>query len=243
MWFKLPSSQPSPSKEGEGVQLVNMNSKYSLIIFDLDGTLIDSRQDIVDSANRMLNELDLPQKGEEVIASFVGHGLGNLLLDCIGLENKHLADKALAFFKKDYEEHMLDKTCLFPEVDDVLQTIFNGYFDSEVIQTVVTNKPLYYSEKILQLLKAHHYFKVILGGDMPMPKKPAPDSVQHLSETFKVPKEQILFVGDSLVDMQTANNAGVDSCAVTFGFGSLESLTNENPTYVINNFSELLEII
>jgi len=217
-----------------------MPKPYSLILFDLDGTLIDSRKDIVDSANRMLKAMSLPQKTEKEIAAFVGHGLGNLLIDCIGHENKDRADEALKFFKKDYEEHMLDETKLFPGVEHVLNNLENA---QNIVKVVVTNKPLYYSEKILKSFEIFSKFDLVLGGDMDFPRKPEPDCVYYLLKEFKVKKENAIIIGDSLVDVRTGKNAGIQTCAMTYGFGSLASLEQEQPDYLLDSFSELLKII
>lgn len=217
-----------------------MPSRFTLLCFDLDGTLIDSRQDIADSVNRMLRALNLPVKAESVIAAYVGNGVSNLIKNSLGdlwPGKKELFNRALKTFRKDYDEHCLDATKLYSGVRENLEKIKGR-------KVVVTNKPLYYSEKILKGLSIRDSFDQVLGGDMEFPKKPSPDVVNHLANYYGISsKDRILFVGDSLLDIQTGKNAGVITCAVTYGFGKKDELIGAQPNYVINSFEELLEIV
>lgn len=210
----------------------------TLILFDLDGTLIDSRKDITDSVNRMLTSLNLPPKEESLIASFVGSGVTNLIRKSLGEEQESLFERALKIFRQDYDEHLLDHTSLYPDVRDVVETLARA----KVYQAVITNKPLYFSEKILKGLAVRGYFHDVMGGDMDFPKKPAPDVVNYLAGKFGVEKAKILLVGDSVMDIQTGKNAGVKTCAVTYGFGERRTLEEAKPDYLIDTFGELLKI-
>ncbi len=209
---------------------------FRLICFDLDGTLIDSRKDISDSINRMLHELGLGQRKESEIAAFVGNGMANLIRQSLGDRHEVYFDRAVKMFRKDYDVHCLDATRLYSGVGDALRRI-PGH------KTVITNKPLGYSEKILKGLEIRDLFEEVLGGDMHFPKKPAPDSVLHLAGKHNVPAKEILFVGDSLLDIHTGKNAGAKTCAVTYGFGKKAELVSARPDFVIDKFEDLLEII
>jgi len=214
-----------------------MSRRFNLFLFDLDGTLINSRKDISGSINRMLKELDLPAKEESLISTYVGQGVNNLIRKSLGDTDEKLFDRALKLFKRDYDTHCLDFTKLYPGVEETLRHI-------EGMKVVVTNKPFSYSEKILKGLGIHQYFELLLGGDMHFAKKPSPEAVYYLIEKFgNVPKENILFVGDSLLDIHTAKNSGVMSCGVTYGFGTREELENACPDYLLDSFGELLEIV
>lgn len=218
-----------------------MSSRFTLICFDLDGTLIDSRRDIADSVNRMLVELKLPVKAESLIAAYVGNGVSNLIKNSLGDlgggREKELFNRALKVFRKDYDLHCLDTTKLYPGVEENLGKI-KGH------KVVVTNKPLYYSEKILKGLSIRDSFDRVLGGDMEFPKKPAPDVVNHLAGHYGISsKDKILFVGDSILDIHTGKNAGVITCGVTYGFGKKDELIAAAPDYLINSFEEILGIL
>ena len=213
-----------------------MPPRFTLICFDLDGTLIDSRKDISDSINRMLHELGLRQRQESEIAAFVGNGMANLIRQSLGETHETHFDRAVKIFKRDYDLHCLDATQLYSGVGDALRRISGR-------KTVITNKPLVYSEKILKGLGIRGIFEEVLGGDMHFPKKPAPDSVLHLAGVYGVSPEEILFVGDSLLDIHTGKNAGTKTCAVTYGFGLRSELVAAKPDFLIDSFEELLQIV
>lgn len=214
-----------------------MSSRFSLVCFDLDGTLIDSRKDISESINRMLSAMGLPLKSESQIAAFVGNGMANLIRQSLGANHELLFDRAIKVFRKDYDEHCLDFTSLYPGVSDLIPKLPGP-------NVVVTNKPLHYSEKILKGLSIRDCFDRVMGGDMEFPKKPAPDVVHHLAKEYgNVPPGKILFVGDSLLDIHTGKNSGVKTCAVTYGFGKKAELKSARPDFLIDSFEELLKII
>ncbi|MBI4398501.1 MAG: HAD hydrolase-like protein, partial [Candidatus Omnitrophica bacterium] len=182
-------------------------SSFGLVCFDLDGTLIDSRSDIAASTNRMLFALGLPQKTDTVIAGYVGSGVANLIRQSLGDRHENLFDRALSFFKHDYDAHCLDKTRLFPGVAETLKRL-------PMPKAVLTNKPLRFSEKILEGLGVRNFFESVLGGDMQFPKKPAPDAIHFLaSQHTGLAYQDMLIVGDSRVDMETGKNAGIQTCA------------------------------
>ena len=211
---------------------------FDLLIFDLDGTLIDYRKDIAGSINRMLAALNLPPKEESLIATYVGNGVANLIRHSLGEGYEKLSGRALKIFKHDYDAHLLDYTRLYPDVSNVLEKL------GAVPKAVITNKPLSFSEKILKGLSVRGHFNFVLGGDMAFPKKPAPESVLHLmKEARQSRKDKVLIVGDSCLDIQTGKNAGIKTCAVTYGFGARHELEAAKPDYVIDKFEGILEII
>ena len=210
-------------------------TSFSLIIFDLDGTLIDSRRDISESVNRMLRALSRPEKTEDEIASYVGNGVHNLIRASLGEANAELADRALNIFQREYDTHLLDHTKLYPGVKEKLATL-------SVPKVVLTNKPLAFSEKILDGLGIRQHFARVLGGDMHFPKKPSPDAVYYLAKELNVKLEEILIVGDSPLDIQTGKAAGTQTCAVTYGFGKRDELAAAKPDYLIETFPELLKL-
>lgn len=214
-----------------------MSSRFSLICFDLDGTLIDSRKDISDSINRMLRTLELPEKSESVIAAYVGNGMSNLIRQSLGEHHETLFDRALKIFRRDYDEHCVDVTTLYPGVREAMTKLTEK-------KVIVTNKPLHFTEKILKSLAIRDAFDRVMGGDMEFPKKPAPDVVFYLAKEFgSIAPEHILFVGDSLLDIHTGKNAGTKTCAVTFGFGKPSELKSAHPDYLIDSFEEILKIV
>jgi phosphoglycolate phosphatase len=164
--------------------------KIDLFIFDLDGTLIDSKRDIADSVHHTMKMLGLPRIEDEVIYSYVGNGVTPLIQKSVsvgaGFKPAPTFEKALKIFKAHYDQHLLDTTRPFPGIVEILE----HFRDKKKI--VLTNKPQGFSEKILKGLKMDRYFDEIYGGDTPFPKKPAPDVVFHILKKFGLSLEKSL---------------------------------------------------
>ena len=211
--------------------------KIELFLFDLDGTLIDSKQDIASSVNFTMAKLGLAPLAEDLIYSFVGNGVTPLIQQTMEAASASGGpDQALEIFRKHYDEHLLDATEVFPGVREILKR-FEGK-----TKVVVTNKSQAFSEKILRGLDLGRSFVGVFGGDTAFPKKPAPDVVRHLPETYEVPAQQAVIVGDSRVDMETGKNAGILTCGVTYGFRPRSELEDSKPDFLIDRFSELADI-
>ena len=208
-----------------------------LIIYDLDGTLIDSRRDIADAVNWTLKELGLGELPMERVSAFVGSGVKNLMrhaLEETKVEPSPFLGRSIKLFRRRYGEHLLDHTLLYPPVRKVLE------FFKERKQAVITNKPEDFSLEILQGLGIHSYFFRVVGGDRGFPKKPAPESLlEILRETRTSPQEAIL-VGDSAIDIETGRNAGVKTLGVTYGFGSREEIQRSRPDGILDDLEELI---
>lgn len=185
------------------------------LIFDLDGTLIDSKRDLVTSVNAMLGRLGRGELPEDLIASYVGSGASVLVERALGPEaTEDQVKKGLAVFLEHYEEHKLDTTRAYPGVETTLPKL-TGY-----LLAVLTNKPSRASLRILEGLGLSGYFKSIYGGNSFETKKPDPLGAQTILREFDVAPGQALMVGDSEVDVQTARNAGIRAVVVNYGFGS-----------------------
>lgn len=184
------------------------------LIFDLDGTLIDSRQDLIHSINAMLLELGHKELPEKMISSYIGHGAPHLVEKALG--NGCTPDelkRALEFFMIYYEAHKLDTTRAYPEVAETLENI------SELPMAVLTNKPVRMSVRILEALGLAKYFRAIYGGNSFERKKPDPLGARTILRELGMNAEEAAMVGDSEVDVQTARNAGTLAVAVNYGFG------------------------
>jgi len=171
-----------------------------LIVYDLDGTLIDSRLDIANAVNATLLELGWREIAVEKVSSFVGGGVKNLMrlaLEEAGAEARGLSERAIQRFRKRYGEHLLEHTQLYPAVPRVLE------FFKDRLQAVITNKPESFSRAILKGLGIGSYFFRILGGDAGFPKKPAPEALLEILKSAGVPAEEAVLVGDSAIDVET----------------------------------------
>ena len=204
-----------------------------LLIFDLDGTLIESKWDIAAAVNLTLAELKLPERSQEDIFSFVGDGIKRLLRLAVGENNQERYDEALGVFRGHYLAHCLDCTKFYPGIETVL-THF-----AEKHKAVATNKSLEYTTKILKGLGAHH-FAYIVGGDDGYGLKPDPRMLVRILEELKVSKDRAVLIGDSTNDINGGHNAGIRVCAVGYGMGNREKMAACEPDWFIEKPEELM---
>lgn len=210
-----------------------------LVIFDLDGTLIDSKQDLADATNATRAHLGYPPLSEEVVASYVGNGAPVLIRRALGLEaSGEIVAQGLAYFLKYYFEHMLDKTVLYRGVREALDELR----EARVPMAVLTNKPFVNSIGIVEGLGlSDHFFRVYGGDSFPL-KKPDPIGIEALMTEVKASRLRTLMVGDSHVDIKTARNAQVKACGVTFGLQP-QSLVAEPPDLLVDDMREMAQYV
>ena len=207
------------------------------LIFDLDGTLIDSKLDLIHSVNAMLRELKRPELASETISGYIGHGAPQLVARALGgtateEELKH----ALQFFLGYYEEHKMDNTCAYPGVPETLARL------THIPMAVLTNKPERISVRILKSLGLAKYFQAIYGGNSFESKKPHPFGANKILQEFGIAAAQALIVGDSEVDVQTARNAGTLAAAVNYGFGVHDRAAHPADIY-LDRFADLADVV
>ena len=189
--------------------------KRALIVFDLDGTLIDSRLDLANSANEMLATYGAAPRPVDDIAGMVGEGARVLVeraLAAAGL-NRH-EPEAFAKFLEIYSRRLLEHTRLYDGIAGVLDAVAG-----RASLAVLTNKPVAPSRRILEALAVDRHFQWVMGGDEQFPRKPDPAALHHLMREAAVTTNATLFVGDSTIDVETAHRAGVRICVVMHGFG------------------------
>lgn len=198
-----------------------------LLIFDLDGTLIDSKRDIAKSVNMTFRDLGLPEKPDETIYGYVGNGVRQLILDAVESTDAHLIDRAFEIFRGHYLEHLLDETRLYPGISEVLE-----HYRRKKI-ALVTNKPYVYVEKILEGLGAEKAFDLVVGSEPDTQLKPHPEMILKTLDALDTPKSDAVMIGDSVNDIFAARSAGVRACAVAYGFGDTDDLRSERPDYFV----------
>lgn len=206
-----------------------------LLIYDLDGTLIDSREDIANAVNAALAALRLPPLPKHLICTFVGNGVTHLIrksLEKAGSQKNQLED-GIRLYRDHYSKHLLDHTRLYPSAKPVLE-----YFKDRK-QGVITNKPEDFSNTILNHLGVYSYFFRVTGGDSKFQKKPSPEAVIEMMAAVGAERNETVLIGDSAIDVETGKNAGVKTIAVTYGFGTLEEIQSAGPDVILNDLSEL----
>ena len=217
------------------------------IFFDLDGTLIDSVPDLALAVNEMLAALGKETFDESVIRYWVGNGAQTLvkraLLGKRDVDNAAvktaLFEKALDIFLQAYRSHLCDATRPYPHVPETIKELSQR----GCRLAIITNKPEPFIVPILEGLGLKHYFEAWLGGDSLPTKKPDPQPLLHMCETFNITVEDAVMVGDSKNDILAANACGMASVGVTYGYNYGEDIAVHQPTVVIEKFEALLNIL
>jgi phosphoglycolate phosphatase len=213
-----------------------------LVIFDLDGTLIDSRLDLIHSVNAMLRHFERPELPGDVVASYVGDGAPMLVRRALGdPEDEAFFRRALEFFLSYYREHKLDHTVVYAGIPEALRQIqSNGAGTNGAARkmAVLSNKPVNPSRAIVEALGLADFFVHVYGGNSFETKKPDPLGVRTLLKETNTSPEHAIIVGDSSIDVLTGRNAGIATCGVTYGFAP-HTLCEAPPDVVVENPREL----
>jgi phosphoglycolate phosphatase len=214
-----------------------------LLIFDLDGTLIDSRLDLVHSVNATLRHMKRPELPDDVIASYVGDGAPALIGRALGTEagDEKLVRSGLEYFLTYYREHKLDHTQLYDGIVEALATAQNSHNGQPRKMAILSNKPVNPSRAIVEALGLSNFFSTIYGGNSFPTKKPDPEGAQTILREMATSPEQTLIVGDSGVDVLTGRNAGTWTCGVTYGFAP-HTLHHPLPDVLVDKPQELAEL-
>lgn len=216
-----------------------MAEKYRIetLIWDLDGTVADTRWDVARAVNYTMRQFQLPELPEEQAASYLGGGLEPLLKKAVGPENEYLLERMMPVFKEYYHEHSTDSTVLYPGVKETIEHF--DYLD----MALATNKLSVISRKILAHLEILDYFQVVLGPDSVKNRKPHPEAVHTILEQLGNPRETAMLVGDSHIDVETGRNAGIITCGVTYGIGSRQELEQAGPDLMLDDVRDLVHCI
>lgn len=215
--------------------------KIKLIIFDLDGTLIDSRLDLVHSVNATLRHFKRPELPGEVIASYVGVGAPVLIRRALGdPKDEGSVKTALEYFLAYYRVHKLDHTHLYHGIPETLAAVRNSNGVRRQM-AVLSNKPVHPSRVIVEALGLAEFFVHVYGGNSFPTKKPDPLGARTLLDQTQTRSEEALIVGDSSVDVITGRNAGIWTCGVTYGFAP-HTLCEAPPDVVVDTPKELAQI-
>ena len=205
------------------------------VIFDLDGTLLDTLDDLADATNAALAHFGYPLRSREEVRRFIGNGVENLMRRSLpeGIENERFL-QACAFFREDYAKRNLNRTAPYPGVVDTLKDLRTR----GIAVAIVSNK---YDAAVRELC-AHYFpdlFDLALGERADVPKKPAPDGIFYAMETLGVTRDEVIYVGDSEVDCETAARANVELVAVLWGFRDRDVLEKSGAKSFARDIREL----
>src|SRR2546427_11079501 len=212
-------------------------SAVRALIFDLDGTLIDSKLDLIRSVNAMLQEMGREQLHEDTISGYIGHGAPQLVGQALGNNATEVErERALKFFLAYYEDHKMDSTCAYPGVESILAHL------ASFPMAILTNKPVRISMRILESLGLAKYFRAVYGGNSFETKKPDPLGALTILRDFSVAPAEAILIGDSEVDVQTARNAGTFAAAVNYGFGAHDRAAHPAHIY-LDQLTDLVALL
>lgn len=213
--------------------------KYSLAIFDLDGTLLDTLEDLADSLNHTLEQCGFPKRTKEEIRSFVGNGLRKLVERSLPASASEAdAERVFDEFNSYYQIHCLDKTAPY---DGIVQLLTDLRKQGMQLAVSSNKGDLAVQDLCTQLL--HNQFDMVMGEREGIPKKPAPDSINEILRCLGVMRESAIYIGDSEVDILTAKNAGLDACIVTWGFRDKEYLQAQGASLLASSTNELYHLL
>ncbi len=214
----------------------------ALVAFDLDGTLVDSSQDLADAGNALLASYGQASLPPDAIVRMVGDGARELVRRLLAASGAGVPlDEALDRFLAFYGERLLATTRPYPGIHDVLDNLASA----GCRLAVLTNKPTEATVRLLEGLKLDRYFSDVIGGDGPFPRKPDPQGLAHLVARAAIGATDALMVGDSVTDLRTARAAGVPACLARYGFGFAQVPEGElaGARYLIDSPVQLLDVI
>lgn len=217
-----------------------MNKK--LVVFDLDGTLLDTIGDLANAVNYGLEKMNFPTHPLGSYKVFIGNGITKLLQRALPQELKDdmsVVEKLRMFFLEYYDENMTNSSIIYGGINGVLDFCV----ENKIAIAVASNKYHKATLKIMNELFADYEFVSVLGQREGFPTKPNPQILNEIIDNFNIDKSKVLFVGDSQVDIETAQNANVDVCAVTWGYGNLSLMKELKPNFIANHPIEIINCL
>lgn len=213
-----------------------MSQPLNLIVFDLDGTLVDSLPDLAAAANFALRQLGLPEHTLQTHRQLIGQGEKNFVLRFLGPDHHHLFDQALGFYLEHYSQNLGNRTRLYPGVAETLARL------SPLKLAVLSNKREDLSQGVIETVGVAGLFKAVRGGDSYGVLKPNPEGLSALISELGEQPARTLMVGDKAADILAGRGAGARTAAVTYGYGDKEALEAARPDLILDAFSQVAEI-
>lgn len=213
-----------------------MADNFNYYIFDLDGTLIDTREDLTTAVNILRKSYNLPALDIKTVTSMVGDGIRKLVERAVSSADSVNLEEAINIFNDAYSKHLVEHTYVYPGIPEVLENLKN--YSKKL--AVNTNKSDKFAVEILKKLEIYKYFDFLVGGDSVENKKPDPEGVLMIIELFKATPSETLMIGDGKNDILAAKGAGIKSAYVTYGYTTIDSISDLSPDYFITEPQEIL---
>ncbi len=212
--------------------------KISSIIFDLDGTLLDTIGGLVDTTNYVMQEFNFPQHSTEMYKQFIGNGMRTLIERAAPANTSFgCIDECCKVFNNYYIENWKDKCCPYDGINDMLSALQK----QAIPLAVLSNKPHQFTQLFVKEFFPEDVFQLVFGQREGISKKPEPEAAMEIARTFEMNTDTMLFIGDSGVDIQTGKNAGMKTAGVSWGFRPRQELVDNNPDLLLNHPLELLD--
>jgi phosphoglycolate phosphatase len=232
--------EEAPGPEAPGpwpYQIITMTRTIRLIVFDLDGTLVDSLPDLAVAANHALRQLGLPEQPLPAHQKMIGGGEKNYVRRFLGPGHQHLFDQALTLYLEHYSRHLGDRTRIYPGVSETLTRL------TSLKMVVLSNKREDLCRGVLEATGLAGFFQAVRGGDSYGVLKPSPEGLAALVRELGEEPTRTLMVGDKPEDILTGRGAGVSTAAVTYGYGDLAALVATQPDNFLNTFSQVADLL
>ncbi|WAC06405.1 MAG: HAD family hydrolase [Thermodesulfobacteriota bacterium] len=215
--------------------------QYQAVIFDLDGTLLDTLEDIADAANSVLSRFDFPQHDLQTYKYFVGEGIGRLIQQALPQKKfeEDFITLCVTLMREEYSKRWANKTRLYPEVPDILDSLTN----QGIKMAILSNKPDDFTKEMAAKFLIKWEFSVVQGEKPLVAKKPDPSAALDIAKKLKLPPRRFIFLGDSEVDMKIALAAGMHPVGVLWGFRTAEELIASGAKVLIKNSADLITVI
>jgi len=213
-----------------------LNDEIELLIFDLDGTLVDTRRDLANAVNDALQQTGRKALALDLVVGYVGDGLNKLLERALGSVAEAELKILRQHFRQYYFEHIADFSRPYAGTVEMLEHF------AKKKKAVLTNKPQEFMEALLQSLNLQQHFDIAIGGQAGLKLKPDPEAILKIIDQLNVQPDHVVMIGDSENDILAGKAAGVMTCAVTFGFRPKETLLPLHPDFVINASNELISL-
>jgi len=211
---------------------------YKIILFDLDGTLSDPKIGITKSVQYALQKMGIDEPDIDKLECFIGPPIQESFVDFYGFNEKQ-NQKAIELYRERYKETGMYENELYDGIPSLLARLKEHQFTL----VVATSKLTVFAEKILNYFKIDQYFDLVVGSNLDGTRSSKTDIIQYILNEYKEhKKDEFIMIGDRKHDLIGAENTGIDSIGVTYGYGSLNELNSSNPTYIINNLEELVSI-
>ncbi|MFD1413066.1 HAD family hydrolase [Oceanobacillus jeddahense] len=213
--------------------------KYKIILFDLDGTLSDPKEGITKSVQYALNKMDIVESGLDKLECFIGPPLQVSFTEYYHF-NEANTQKAIQLYRERFKEKGMYENILYPDTAGLLQLLKEQGF----ILAVATSKPTVFAEQILQYFQISKYFEIIAGSNLDGTRSAKAEIIQYIIDNYSEYRlEEFIMIGDRKHDIIGANQTGIDSVGVTYGYGSLEELNGEKPTFVVDSLKQVNMIL